>query len=75
MYGCGSAFGGVGLLGSNSAEFHEDFVVHRTCIIQQCTYYALDTSDARLIDIGAGIFVGGELFLGAIHNVAVLVGI
>ena len=74
MYGCGNAFGGGVLLGANSAEFHEDFFVHCTLIIQQCTYYSLDTSDARLIEIGDNIFVGGELFIGTIHNVAVLVG-
>ena len=74
MDGCGSAFGGGGLLGANSTEGHEYFFVHHTSIIQQSTDYALDTSDARQIEVGAGIFVRGELLLGAINDVAVLVG-
>ena len=72
--GCCSAFGGGGLLGANSAKDHKVFVVNCTHIIQQCNCYALDTSDGRLIKIVAGIFVGGELLLGAIHYAAVLVG-
>ena len=61
-------------MGANIIDVHNDFVVHHTSIIQQSTDYALDTSDARQIEVGAGIFVRGELLLGAINDVAVLVG-
>ena len=73
MDGCGSAFGGDGLLGANSAEGHEEFFVYHMRIIQQSTDYDLDTSDARHIEVGAGIFVGGEMLHGSIHDIMVLV--